>query len=250
MAIDLRLSDPCQVQIGPDPVFDGEGRSNGWVNACPGGLGGIDATRTDVPMRYELTGGQGPAWRFVPSDSQYAIPAEPDRGEVFSSYTGLGFEHILFGLDRLLFVLGLLLSIQDVRTLIGAITAFTVAHSITLGAAALGWLNIPGPPVEAIIALSIVFLASEILHSNPDAPRLSETRPLDCVLWIWIDTRSRVWQRAERGRPAAVRNRHRAVGLGHRGRTRSIGPCPCSIGVLGGVGAHGTVLGRNVERPC
>jgi hydrogenase/urease accessory protein HupE len=89
----------------------------------------------------------------------------------------LGIEHILAGLDHLLFVLALLLLVQGTRRLIATITAFTVAHSLTLFAATLGWLNVPGPPVEAVIALSIVFLAGEIVHARQGRPGLTQRRP-------------------------------------------------------------------------
>jgi hydrogenase/urease accessory protein HupE len=184
MRIDLALSEPCQTRTGPAPQFDGEGWSAGWVAACPGGLGGVtvtivglEDTQTDVLMRYEVEPGRGEAWRFVPGATAHTIAPVPGAWDVLRSYAGLGVEHILFGLDHLLFVLALVLLIPRMRTLIGAITAFTVAHSLTLGAAALGWLNVPGPPVEAVIALSIMFLASEILHRHPDRPRLSERAP-------------------------------------------------------------------------
>ncbi len=81
-------------------------------------------------------------------------------------YTGLGIEHILKGIDHLLFVLCLLLIVKGPWILVKTITAFTVAHSITLGLATLGLVHIPPRPVEAAIALSIVFLAAEILHAR------------------------------------------------------------------------------------
>ncbi len=76
----------------------------------------------------------------------------------------LGVEHILGGVDHLLFVLALLLIVRGGRRILFTITAFTAAHSITLVAATLGWVRVPGPPVEAMIALSIVFVAAEIIH--------------------------------------------------------------------------------------
>jgi hydrogenase/urease accessory protein HupE len=78
----------------------------------------------------------------------------------------LGIEHILSGLDHLLFVLGLLFLVGFNRRLVGTITAFTVAHSLTLALSALGWLSLRPPPVEAAIALSIVLVASEALHER------------------------------------------------------------------------------------
>ncbi len=184
MALDAVLPDTCAQRRGPEPKFDGEGWSTRWITSCSGGLSGgiisiegLEETSTDVLVRYELEPKKGQAWRLVPTAPSFEVPVSPGAWEVVKSYTFLGAEHILFGFDHLLFVLALLLLIRDVRLLIGAITAFTVSHSLTLGAAALGWLNIPGPPVEAIIALSIMFVASEIFHRDPDNPRLSERAP-------------------------------------------------------------------------
>ena len=88
-------------------------------------------------------------------------------GSFFSAakrYTTLGVEHILLGFDHLLFILALLLLVSTTWTLVKTITAFTVAHSITLGLATLGFIYVPTLPVEAAIALSIVFLCAEIVH--------------------------------------------------------------------------------------
>lgn len=81
-------------------------------------------------------------------------------------YTGLGIEHILLGFDHLLFVLALLLIVRGPWMLVKTITAFTVAHSITLGLATLGFIHVPSRPVEAAIALSIVFLCIEIIRAK------------------------------------------------------------------------------------
>jgi hydrogenase/urease accessory protein HupE len=85
---------------------------------------------------------------------------------VAATYLGLGVEHILLGYDHLLFVLGLILITASTRQLIQAITAFTAAHSITLAAAVLGFVHVPSKPVEATIALSIAFVAVEIIHAR------------------------------------------------------------------------------------
>jgi hydrogenase/urease accessory protein HupE len=90
------------------------------------------------------------------------IPKRPSSLEVIRTYTVLGVEHILLGIDHLLFVLALLLLVRGVGRLVATVTAFTVAHSITLGAATLGFVHVPSAPVEAVIALSILFLASEL----------------------------------------------------------------------------------------
>ena len=184
MAIAARLSDPCSVTGGGDPRFDGRAWVSQWLTVCAGGLPGVsitidglEKTRTDVLVRYELEPGQGQSQRLTPGQTGFTVPEDPGALEVLTSYFWLGLEHIASGLDHLLFVFALLLLIRNPWTLIGAVTAFTIAHSITLAAAALGWTRVPGPPVEAVIALSIMFLAAEILHRDPANPRLSERAP-------------------------------------------------------------------------
>lgn len=93
------------------------------------------------------------------------------RGEIVTAYTVLGVEHILGGIDHLLFVVGLLFLVGFRRQLLWTITAFTVAHSLTLGLSALGWLSLRAAPVEAVIALSIVLLAAEALRPRPTLTR-------------------------------------------------------------------------------
>jgi hydrogenase/urease accessory protein HupE len=103
----------------------------------------------------------------------------PPQGPLarFGDYFALGVDHILAGLDHLLFVLALLLLIRRVRPLVAAITSFTVAHSVSLGAATLGWIVVPRPPVEAIVALSIVILAAELAQPPGQGLRLTERYP-------------------------------------------------------------------------
>ena len=125
---------------------------------------GLEATITDVFVRMSrLDGGQA---TLVVRPSQPYAELRGERPWYVSSgeYLDLGFHHILMGIDHLLFVLGLLIIVQDRRMLIKTITAFTVAHSITLALATLGFARIPGPPLNAAIALSILFLGPEIVR--------------------------------------------------------------------------------------
>jgi len=115
--------------------------------------------------------------RINPFEPRFVVTASPDAYEVVQTYTLLGIEHILTGFDHLLFVLALLILVKGTRRLIATITAFTVAHSLTLFAATLGWVHVPGPPVEAAIALSIVFVAAEIVHGRQGMPGLTERYP-------------------------------------------------------------------------
>ena len=92
-------------------------------------------------------------------------------------YTLLGIEHILTGIDHLLFVAGLLLLVQGARRLLLTITAFTLAHSLTLALSVLGWVRLPREPVEAIIALSIVLLAVENVYLKRGQAGLTSRYP-------------------------------------------------------------------------
>lgn len=97
--------------------------------------------------------------------------------QVMMSYIPLGFEHIMLGVDHLLFVLGLLFLVSNRWMLIKTITSFTIAHSITLGIATFGWVGVPERPVNAAIALSIVFLAVEIVKLKQGKRCLSAQYP-------------------------------------------------------------------------
>jgi hydrogenase/urease accessory protein HupE len=92
-------------------------------------------------------------------------------GEIASAYTVLGVQHILSGYDHLAFVIALLFLVGFNRRLLYTVTAFTLAHSLTLGMSATGWLTLRSPPVEATIALSIMLVAAEALHARPTLSR-------------------------------------------------------------------------------
>jgi hydrogenase/urease accessory protein HupE len=152
--------------------------------ACKGGLvgrsigiGGLAATMTDVLVRSVRADGSVQVARLTPSMPAFVLEAVPGPLQVARTYTVLGVEHILGGVDHLLFVLGLLLLTRGVWPLMKTITAFTVAHSITLAAATLGWVQVPQRPVEAVIALSILFLASELAKPPDGYTGLMERYP-------------------------------------------------------------------------
>lgn len=126
---------------------------------------GLELTQTDVLVRLSRLSETTQTARLTPKKTTLEVTASPSKREVITMYLVLGIEHILSGIDHLLFVLALLLIVQGWRRLVGTITAFTVAHSITLVAASLGYIHVAQAPVEAVIALSIVFLAREIVHS-------------------------------------------------------------------------------------
>jgi hydrogenase/urease accessory protein HupE len=137
----------------------------------------LSAARIDVLVRLERADGSVQLGRVLPLDPRFVVTASPGAFEVVQTYTVLGIEHILTGFDHLLFVLALVILVKGVQRLIATVTAFTVAHSLTLVAATLGWVHVPGPPVEAAIALSIIFVAAEIVHSRQGMNGLTERFP-------------------------------------------------------------------------
>jgi hydrogenase/urease accessory protein HupE len=155
-----------------------------WTVKRAGGLtggtihiAGLTATMTDVLVRLERLDGSAQVTRLTPSTPSFIVEAAPRAMQVAATYLILGVEHILLGIDHLLFVLALLILVKGTRRLIATVTAFTVAHSLTLAGATLGFVHVPGPPVEAAIALSIVFVASEIMHSRQGKAELTERFP-------------------------------------------------------------------------
>ena len=128
-------------------------------------LVGLQGTITDVLVRVELLDGR--KWTTIVHPSQSWFEVSPSVGKLATVGTFIvqGIRHILFGADHLLFVLGLLLIVKDRWMLLKTITAFTVAHSITLAIATLGYANAPTLPLNAAIALSILFLGPEIVRS-------------------------------------------------------------------------------------
>ena len=155
-----------------------------WQISHPGGLVGkivsIEGKATgvtDVIARVERLDGSSQVERLEAGAPQFEVRASAGTSEVAWSYTVLGIEHILSGFDHLLFVFALLLVVSGGKRIVATVTAFTVAHSITLVAATLGWVSMPGPPVEAIIALSIVFVAAEVLRGLQGNPGLTARAP-------------------------------------------------------------------------
>jgi hydrogenase/urease accessory protein HupE len=138
---------------------------------------GLDLTLVDVLVQINLMDETSYTLLLQPDDPSVIIPKEPSKWEVIKLYIILGIEHILIGIDHLLFVLGLLLLVSGFKALVQTITAFTVAHSLTLGAATFNLIHVPQAPVEAVIALSIVFLAREYLMIKKGAKSLTAQYP-------------------------------------------------------------------------
>lgn len=137
----------------------------------------LQQTTIDVLVNLGQLDGSQQSFLLHPTDNAVEIPLAPSAWAVMHTYIRLGVEHILLGVDHLLFVLALMLLTRGWGNIVRTITAFTLAHSITLSLASLGYVHIPGPPVEATIALSIVFLALEILRGLEGKATLTGRKP-------------------------------------------------------------------------
>lgn len=138
---------------------------------------GLETTLTDALVRVAFADGRTWVHRVTPRQPEVVIATRPSAWGVAGTYLALGVEHILTGIDHLLFVLALLLLTTGTWQLIKTVTAFTVAHSITLGLATLGIVHVPSSPVEAVIALSILFVAAEIVQARRGRAGLAAQMP-------------------------------------------------------------------------
>lgn len=183
LGLDLRLPAACQPAAPASATIStGAYVERGRV-ICPAGLAGeeiridgLAATLTDVLARVERMSGSTQVARLTPERPSFVVAAVPRPLDVARAYLPLGIEHILTGVDHLLFVLGLLLLVRGFGRLVKTVSAFTVAHSVTLTLASLGFVHVPPAPVEAVIALSIVFVAREVLARN-ETPSLARRQP-------------------------------------------------------------------------
>ena len=168
----------------PQSVFSSGSAALRWKARVPGGLegktirfDGLDRAGLDVLVRLERSDGSSQVEQVLPGESAIEFRSSLGTLEVAVTYLVIGIEHILMGVDHLLFVAGLVLLVRGHGRLFWTITAFTIAHSITLALATLGFVNVPGPPVEAAIALSIIFVALEIVRGQHGHPSLASDRP-------------------------------------------------------------------------
>ena len=184
LSLYARLPETCRAKNGPTRSIDGGVYSEVWTAACDGGLkgheitiDGLRSTLTDALIHIAYRDGTTEIARLKPDMPTAVVKGAQTSFEVAQTYFRLGVDHILSGIDHLLFVLALMLLIHNRWMLLKTITAFTIAHSITLAGAALGYFSLPQQPVEATIALSIVFVASELTKIKPAERRLSESYP-------------------------------------------------------------------------
>lgn len=184
-------------RLALDPVFSGEarpvsavfGRSargaaiQTWNLRAPALRGqtlriaGLESTMTDALVRVEFADGTAWTQRLTPRSPAATIPPGDSPAAVAGVYLKLGVEHILGGIDHLLFVLALLIIARSGWRVVGTATAFTLAHSITLALATLGFVHVPQQPVEAVIALSVAFVAAEIVRGRRGEAGLAARAP-------------------------------------------------------------------------
>jgi hydrogenase/urease accessory protein HupE len=186
LAIYLKLPEGTRDVTPPQARFIGGAYTERRTIRRSGGLAGqaiaiegLSGTATDVLVRIESLDGAIQTERLSPTNTSVIMQAAPGAWEVATTYLRLGIEHILFGFDHLLFVLALVILVRGWRRVALTVTAFTAAHSITLAAATLGLVNVPGPPVEATIALSIGLVAVEIVNAQRGIASLT-------ARWPWL----------------------------------------------------------------
>ena len=182
-SLDLRLPPSFPERFAPSVRIDQQckriaGREEGQgtdLYRCPRGLGGeltlvYPGSAPSVPglVRINWASGESRSLLLKPGETRIALPQPESRAGVAGQYLRLGIEHILTGYDHLLFLICLLWLAGGLRRILLTITGFTLAHSVTLALSALGWVEVAVPPVEAAIALSIVFLAVEIYKGPRD----------------------------------------------------------------------------------
>lgn len=167
----VRFPGDCEVVSEPRGMFAGGAWVERWRIRHPDALVGstvrIDGLRsslTEVHVRIARLDGTTQVARVMPSDPSLVVVASPTRGQIARAYLAIGIKHILGGIDHLLFVLGLLFLVRNRWMLVKTITSFTIAHSITLAIATLGYARAPTEVLNVLIAMSILFLGPEIVR--------------------------------------------------------------------------------------
>ena len=143
-------------------------RRSGGLTGSEIKIKGLERVSTDVLVRIQRLDGSSETTRLNAATTSFIVAGIPQFWEVVKTYLLFGVEHILEGYDHLLFIACLIFIAGTWKRILVTITGFTLAHSITLTLAALGLVRLPVPPIEAVIALSIVFLAREIVLDRRD----------------------------------------------------------------------------------
>ena len=184
LSLNVQLPQSCSNLTKRRGFFANSAYTEQWTVTCDGGLArstvkieGLTATLTDVLVRIERLDKSYQVTRVTSSSPTLVVEATPRRFEVARTYLVLGIEHILTGVDHLLFVSGLLLLVTGTKRLLLTVSAFTLSHTVTLTLATLGFVHVPAAPVEAVIALSIVFVAWEALRKDTHPAGLAQRKP-------------------------------------------------------------------------
>ena len=184
LKIEAKLPKECQQNSQINSSFIAGAYIQRWIVECRGGLtgksiflDGLKNTNTDLLLRIDMLDGSSFSSLLNPTKTLYSIPQKASNLEIVSTYTWLGITHILMGYDHLAFVFTLLLLVGSMRKLLWTVTSFTLAHSITMAGATLGIVHIPQKPVEAVIALSILFLALEVIHKREGKNGIASSSP-------------------------------------------------------------------------
>jgi hydrogenase/urease accessory protein HupE len=165
-------------ESGTGALYMYEATSKKDIHGMAFTITGIEETIVDVLVQVDLLNGEQFSFMLQPANKNAKVPERSSALDTIKGYFSLGVKHIWMGVDHLLFVLALLIiTLGNTRRLLITVTFFTIAHSITLSLAALGYVGLPGPPVEATIALSIVFLAVEIIRGQQGVPTLTSKKP-------------------------------------------------------------------------
>ncbi|UCF34634.1 MAG: HupE/UreJ family protein [Phycisphaerales bacterium] len=180
----VRLPEECVVLSEPRGVFRGGAYIERWSVRHPQALvgttiyiDGLESTLTDVLVRIHRLDGSTQVARFMPERPAVVVAGAPKRWQAAGTYLAVGVRHILGGVDHLLFVLGLLFLVQGRWVLVKTITAFTIAHSITLAIATLGYAEAPVKVLNVLIAMSILFLGPEIVRLHRGETSLTIRQP-------------------------------------------------------------------------
>lgn len=171
LSLNLGFDDDVEIIGEPVSAFRGDAhvqkmrvRRDGGLTGSTITIHGLSRTFTDVLLRIENADGSEVIHRLTPEAPEFLVEPAPGIGQVAWTYLVIGVEHILLGVDHLLFVLGLLLLVDRRWMLVKTITAFTIAHSITLALSVFAIIEVPAAGLNALIALSILFLGPEIVR--------------------------------------------------------------------------------------
>ncbi|HTQ36496.1 MAG TPA: HupE/UreJ family protein [Steroidobacteraceae bacterium] len=184
LALTPRLSSGWLDAPATQQTITAQSLTRGWRIAPPQPLAGqtlriegLDSTLTDVFVRVHWRNGDETVALLKPLDNSIVLKPQNGSGAALGEYFHLGIEHIWTGYDHLLYLLGLMLLAGSLRALLGVITAFTAAHSLTLALSVLGIVKLPPAPVDASIALSILFVAVELRRGQLGRPGYAHAHP-------------------------------------------------------------------------